>query len=291
MASTLFSDTERMDGRVIQCGESTFHYLDRGSHPRVAEVRSLLERMLAGYPPAHRNALVRRLRSDDDGQFYGAYFELVLYSMMVGSGLPVEAVEPEAPPSPGRRPDFRVVAADGARFYVEARVVTRQSRIAWLGCGDLPLPVCPEPPVRRRIQEKMEWYGVLDLPLVLAVSSLDMLVDRLSWEDILLGTYAIEARLRPDGRTERRVVRGPTDDCQDGVLAMESAPNVSAFLLLRGLIPINEWQAEYCLYHNPRARLPLRVALPVWNRAVLRRWGWQYREGAAVGRLAGCDTE
>jgi|GEM_PF-3595463 len=291
MTSILFSDTERADGRAIQAGESTFQYLDRCSHPSVAEVRSLLERLLAGYPAAHRNALVRRLRADDDGQFHGAYFELVLYNMMVGSGLAVEAVEPKTPTGSGKRPDFRVAAADGTAFYVEARVVTRQSRIAWLGRDPLPFPVCPEPPVRRRVQGKMERYGDLDLPLVLAVSSLDWVVDRLSWEDILLGTYAIQAWVRSDGRTEHKVVRGPSDDCQDGVLAMESAANASAFLLVRGLVPGNECRAEYCLYHNPRARLPLRVALPVWNRAVLRRWGWHYREGAAVGRLAGCDSE
>jgi hypothetical protein len=136
----------------------------------------------------------------------------------------------------------------------------------------------------------MEWYGIPDLPLVLAVSSLDMVVDRLTWEDILLGTFAQQASMRPDGRIEHRVVRGPTEDCQDGVLAMSSAPNVAAFLLVGRLIPGNERQAECCLYHNPRARLPLRVALPFWNRAVLRRWGWQYRDGAGVARMLGLET-
>ncbi len=163
--------------------------------------------------------------SDYNYQHRAGHFELVMNSLLSSDGFTVKAIEPEL--ANGKKPDFLVEASNGQQFYVETRVVTKQSEIGWLGVGDgLPKQVHPEPPIRSRIiDEKMIRYGDSGKPFIVAVNTLDFAANRITFEDILLGSFGIKARLMSNGTTIFEAVRGLEDGTNDGVLAIDDCEN------------------------------------------------------------------
>ena len=105
-----------------------------------------MEDWLALYPAVEAADLALRLRSRQDEQHRSAFFELLLYRLLLALGHRVLAVEPKLAHT-WKSPDF-LVAGD---FYLEA--VSAQS-------GDL----------HSVLKRKASRYGALDLPLVVAVT-------------------------------------------------------------------------------------------------------------------------
>ncbi len=122
----IFDDIERVDSEPAMRSDSEIGYLNRSARPEAARVRALLESWFERYPAEHANELRSRLRSHDDRQFHGAFFELYLHELMLVQGYEV-TVHPEAPDGGGRRPDFLVRTASGAEFYLESIVATGRS--------------------------------------------------------------------------------------------------------------------------------------------------------------------
>jgi hypothetical protein len=122
-----FDDFERtLDGPAGHL-ISAFDYLNESARPEAASVRQLIDGALARYPDAHRDAIRNRLRSVDETQHLGAFFELALHELVVREGCTVLAVEP-ALAGCNRSPDFLVQGADGNRFYLEATLATGRSQ-------------------------------------------------------------------------------------------------------------------------------------------------------------------
>lgn len=97
--------------------ESTYQFLDRSARQLFGEVRRLLNQWVAALPEEVQGDLVPRLRSDDQGVFESAFWELYLYTAYVRSGHRV-TVHPDVPGT-ANHPDF-LVEGNGARFYLEA---------------------------------------------------------------------------------------------------------------------------------------------------------------------------
>ena len=299
--TTLFDTVVRSDSRIIQCGESEYEYINRSAIKEAERVRVFIEALATQYKCMHGVKAFRQVaalfRSRENGQHSAGHFELVMNRLLGCDGCTVRAVEPTLPN--GTKPDFLVEGPNGQAFYVEAQVVTRVSDIGWLGRGDgLPKEVHAEQPIRSRIiDEKMIRYGDPGKPFVVAVNSLDRAADRVTFEDILLGSYGVKSTLAADGNSTFDVVRGLEDGTDDGVLALNACKNVSAFLFVRCCKPGIEPNATYCLYHNPRARWPLHCALPSFYRALYRRrpgsgrWYWRYRDGIHLGDLLGLSPD
>jgi hypothetical protein len=104
-------------------GAGPFTYLNESARPEATRVRELIERFLAAYPPVHRDALVRRLQSDEHEVHWSAFFELSLHQLLNTNAFEVVEIEP-AVPGTDKRPDFLVQSPGGQRFYVEAVLAT-----------------------------------------------------------------------------------------------------------------------------------------------------------------------
>ena len=100
-------------------GESEFAFLNRSAGDEAAEARKRIDKLVEAYPEAGLNHLCARLRSDEDQNFHGAIFELVLYKLLVNLGCEVELCDLD---NNLRRPDF-LIQHEGKRCYVEATVV------------------------------------------------------------------------------------------------------------------------------------------------------------------------
>lgn len=115
----VFSDRQRSDAspRTV---ESQYAFLDRIAGPYWDRIRRLIDAWAAGYSPADRTDMVRRLQSDDDLQFLGAYWELLLFHGLGAMGFQVSC-HPEVA-GVSTRPDF-LVQGDQCSTYVEAKVL------------------------------------------------------------------------------------------------------------------------------------------------------------------------
>lgn len=116
-----FDDMERTDPTPARHLEDHFTFLNRVATPFFEQVRVLLGDWVRRLPGETRPDIVGRMRSGDDRQFLGAFWETYLYVTFEQLGLGVEchpAVE-----GTDRRPDFRLYTADGS-FLVEATVAT-----------------------------------------------------------------------------------------------------------------------------------------------------------------------
>lgn len=116
----LFNDIARTELRTPLASDTKHGYLNISARPAAQAVRELLTDLVDRYPAAHRNDLVRRLRSIDR-QHESAVFELLVHEMLIRSGCEIVAVEPVLE-NRGTTPDFLVRAADGSRFFVECVV-------------------------------------------------------------------------------------------------------------------------------------------------------------------------
>lgn len=115
---TIFSTTTRTDPSPASQGDSQFQFLDRVSGPYWDQVRDLIEDWFARLCPDAQADVRGRLRSRDDRQFTGAFFELYLHECLLRMGYSVTC-HPELEGT-SRRPDF-LAEKDGGLIYVEAR--------------------------------------------------------------------------------------------------------------------------------------------------------------------------
>jgi hypothetical protein len=114
----VFSDRERTDPSPAGHNEPTFRFLDRVSGAYWDQVRDLIEAWIANVPAGHRADLIGRLRSTDNTNHVGAYWELYLHETFRRSGFTI-AIHPDVPIG-ARQPDFRV-ARGNESYYVEAK--------------------------------------------------------------------------------------------------------------------------------------------------------------------------
>lgn len=115
----LFDEIERTDPTPARHLEDHFSFLNRVATPYFEEVRMLLEDWVGRLPEESTPDVVGRMRSGDDRQFLGAFWETYLYVTFERLGLGIE-------PHPGlegtdRRPDFRLYT-EGGSLLVEATV-------------------------------------------------------------------------------------------------------------------------------------------------------------------------
>ena len=115
---SLFSDVARTDPSPAAHGDSHFQFLDRVSGPYWEQVRGLIEDWFSRHCPDAQADVRGRLRSKDDRQFNGAFFELYLHECLLRMGYAVTC-HPKLEGT-SRRPDF-LAEKDGASMYVEAR--------------------------------------------------------------------------------------------------------------------------------------------------------------------------
>jgi hypothetical protein len=115
---SIFSTTPRTDPSPAAHGDSHFQFLDRVSGPYWDEVRDLLEDWFSRLCPDAQADVMGRLRSKDDRQFNGAFFELYLHECLLRMGYSVKC-HPKLE-STNRRPDF-LAEKDGRSIYFEAR--------------------------------------------------------------------------------------------------------------------------------------------------------------------------
>jgi hypothetical protein len=114
----LFSDIIRDDLASYRKVESLFAFVDRSAHPRMHNVRVLMEKWFAAYPARNVAEFLARIRSKDNDTFVAAFFEMYLFNLMLSRGYAVE-LHPAIDNTP-RTPDFAV--SDGAKrlFFLEA---------------------------------------------------------------------------------------------------------------------------------------------------------------------------
>lgn len=115
---SIFSTTSRTDPSQANHGESRFQFLDRVAGPYWEQVRDLIEDWFSRLCPDAQADVRGRLRSKDDRQFNGAFFELYLHECLVRMGY-VVTCHPKVNGT-NRRPDFLAVK-DGKSIYFEAR--------------------------------------------------------------------------------------------------------------------------------------------------------------------------
>ena len=153
---SLFEDKPRDYTQPSRRAETTYSFLDRSSLPEFQRVRRMLERWVERLPKKHRRRTVANMRHRAPGsqsreiQFYGAFFELFLHELLLGTGGQVEV----DPTIYGLTPDFRVTEElpNGSQltYVVEATDVdlergtklerdwNEQSVIDWL--NEIPSP-------------------------------------------------------------------------------------------------------------------------------------------------------
>jgi hypothetical protein len=115
---SIFSALDRTDPSPAAHGYGDFKFLDRVSGPYWDQVRDLIEDWFSRLCPDAQADVQGRLRSKDDRQSRGAFFELYLHECLLRMGYTVTchpALEGTA-----RRPDF-LAEKDGRPIYVEAR--------------------------------------------------------------------------------------------------------------------------------------------------------------------------
>lgn len=108
----------RTDPSPASHGDSQFQFLDRVSGPYWDQVRDLIEDWFSRLCPDAQADVRGRLRSRDDRQSKGAFFELYLHECLLRMGYSVRC-HPELEGT-SRRPDF-LAERDGRSIYVEAR--------------------------------------------------------------------------------------------------------------------------------------------------------------------------
>lgn len=100
--------------------ETTFNFLNRVAGDYWDGVRSTVDQLFAGFCEESRPDVLGRMRSGDDLDFLGAYWELVLFRALQGHGFTVTC-HPEVPGT-SKRPDFLAESAK-CTFYLEAKAL------------------------------------------------------------------------------------------------------------------------------------------------------------------------
>jgi hypothetical protein len=177
---TLFDVLDRVDSRTSGHSETSFAFLNRVAGPFWDRTRSKTEEWFSRLPSETQADIRGRVRSGDDSQFAGAYWEMYMHESLLREGFVLTA-HPELPDA-ASRPDFLAVRGDTS-FYVEATVIgastldiaaerRRSSIYDTLDRLDSPnfilgLEVNAEgttsPPVRRLRDELDRWLRSLDV--------------------------------------------------------------------------------------------------------------------------------
>lgn len=182
----LFSPSRPADAEFAANLETTYAFLNRSARPEFAAVRDRLEAWFARYPDQAKRDLAARFCADDK-HHQAAHFELYIHELLLRLGCAVEI----HPSILGRTttPDFSVKTPEGQPLYVEAAIITGQSKsdesadarmrqaldvferiktpnfvldVGWDRDPPAPLPA-------RRIAEKVEkWLAALDPDVELA---------------------------------------------------------------------------------------------------------------------------
>jgi hypothetical protein len=116
----VFDDTERADSSPGRHSEATAHFLKRVSGEYWDQIRCLIDEWVSHVPAHSRADLIGRLRSNDNRQFAGAFWELYLHETLLTSGFAV-TIHPTVAGS-ARQPDFLVTGEDSS-FYLEAKAL------------------------------------------------------------------------------------------------------------------------------------------------------------------------
>lgn len=114
----IFSAVERTDPSPAGHRESRSEFINRVAGPFWDQVRVLIEEWFSRLCPGARADVRGRLRSRDNRQSNGAFFELYLHECLLRMGYTVTC-HPEVEGT-SRRPDF-LAEKDGSAVYVEAR--------------------------------------------------------------------------------------------------------------------------------------------------------------------------
>lgn len=114
----IFSAVERTDPSPPGHGESHSQFIDRVAGPFWDQVRNLVEDWFSRLCSDAQADVRGRLRSRDDRQSKGAFFELYLHECLLRMGYAVTC-HPQVDGT-SRRPDF-LAEKDGGAVYVEAR--------------------------------------------------------------------------------------------------------------------------------------------------------------------------
>lgn len=120
---SLFDDIEREEDPGAEQGESRFAYWNRSGRPGFSALRAKIDELALNYPEQYRDALIGRIRSNDEVAHESAMFELLLHQALTVGGAEIEAIEPTLPHT-DRSPDFLVRMPNGERFYLEATLAT-----------------------------------------------------------------------------------------------------------------------------------------------------------------------
>jgi hypothetical protein len=120
-AKKLFNEMNRDFTGPKLYSESIFDYLNRSARLESKRIRNLLEQWIEGLSSEVQDELRARIRSRDDRQHLGAFYELYLHELLSKSGFSVE-IHP-AVNNKTTHPDFRVLKDDKPLFYLEATLV------------------------------------------------------------------------------------------------------------------------------------------------------------------------
>jgi len=115
---SLFTEMTRTDPSPASYGESHFDFLDRVAGQYWEAIRVVVEKWYSRFPVEHQPRIRSRLRGRQP-DYWGAYWELLLHSTMLGLGLEV-TVDPVV--AAGRTPDFLVAQGDD-ECLIEATVI------------------------------------------------------------------------------------------------------------------------------------------------------------------------
>lgn len=120
-SSGVFDAGARADSLLAGHAESDFAFRNRAAGQMWDEVRALIDGWFRHLPDAARADVRGGLRSGDDRQFEGAFWELYLHESLRRAGCDI-TVHPEVAGS-SRQPDF-LASVEGATFYPEAKSIS-----------------------------------------------------------------------------------------------------------------------------------------------------------------------
>lgn len=120
----IFNESHGDDCRPKLARESFYEILDRSSLEPCIRIRSLINELVAEYPPSDKADVVGRLKSSDESDFRSALFEIVLYRLLCRFCDEV-VVHPLL--ENGFKPDFGMLFDDGSKIYVEAVLASERN--------------------------------------------------------------------------------------------------------------------------------------------------------------------
>lgn len=122
----IFDELTRTDASPRHYSEPLIDFLNRINRPAFEETRSLIDRWFSEYCSAGQADIRGRMRSRDDRQFQGAFWELYIHQTLLRSDYDITC-HPSLPGT-SRQPDFRAVGSESLLL---------EARLAWLARDEL----------------------------------------------------------------------------------------------------------------------------------------------------------